>query len=524
MQLVSTLISSDNRNSPASTPTAASETPLATSIVRGGASVALSSYFLFAFGFASNLVLTRLLAPADFGVFALGTFFFALLNLRPKSGIDQAFVHHLATDALSSGTLASLSVATGLASLLLTLIAAPVLSAFGYSQSVVIVTLALAGVGVMDSIMGIAWVQLDKALFFTRTSLVTALVFPLSYLPAFYLAFTGGGYWALVAQNVAYAFLLLVGMWFTARRALPGIWQQRWTFSAALARQFLRFGIYVGLATIFATIIYQFDNFLVGSFVSLESLGYYDRAYRIAQWSYILVGSVLARTAFYAYSRLQNDLPRLTRTAMMSIWIVTTLAFPIALAVFVSADNLVIVLFGERWLPSAQLLKFLVIYSILRPFLDDAGALFIAVGHPRRTTLLTVTQALALIIAATPLTLIYGAVGTALGVGIAFTVGLVVTYFFIRRTLPHLSLRDAFLVPALAFAMTLVLALPASNLIQMLPIPHWIALLMQIGLTMSLYLGITLVLRPRLTVERTRYVWRLFRQRAPLASLEELTL
>ena len=177
---VSTLISSDIPSAP--NPNAAPETPLATRIVHGGASVALTSYFLFAFGFASNLVLTRILAPADFGIFALGSFFFALLNLRPKSqnrpGVCCPPYHH--RRAILGDIGRTEHPERAYASLLLTLIAVPILAAFGYSRSVIIVTLALLqGSGVMDSIMGIAWVPLDKALFFTRTSLVTALVFPL---------------------------------------------------------------------------------------------------------------------------------------------------------------------------------------------------------------------------------------------------------------------------------------------------------------------------------------------------------
>ena len=101
------------------------EAPLAERIVRGGASVAVTSYFLFGFGFLSNLVLTRLLSPADFGVFVLGTFFFSLFNLRPKLGIDQAFGQHDVTDGVSSGTLAVMSISAGVASLLITVVAAP---------------------------------------------------------------------------------------------------------------------------------------------------------------------------------------------------------------------------------------------------------------------------------------------------------------------------------------------------------------------------------------------------------------
>jgi PST family polysaccharide transporter len=403
----------------------------------------------------------------------------------------------------------------------LTFLIVPLLFLLGYSESVVIVILAIASAAMLDSITSIAWVQLDKALLFTRTSLVTALVFPISYAPAFYLALNGGGYWALVAQNITYAVLLLVGIWLTARRALPEIWRIRWKFSLSLAKQFLGFGVLVGLATIFTTLIYQFDNFLVGTIVNVDALGYYDRAYRIAQWSYILVGGVLARTAFYAYSRLQYDMPRLTKTATMSIWIVTVIAFPIALAIFISADNLVLVLFGEKWLPSAILLRILVIYSILRPFLDDAGVLFIATGHPRRATIVTIIQALVLVLAATPLTFRFGAVGTAIGVGVAFGIGLIVTYYLVRRTLPQLSLRGAFLVPTIAAVSTLVLAWFASDGIRSLPLPSWLVLVLQLGITIGLYLGITLLLRPQLTVERAQYVWRLFRHRESITVGEE---
>lgn len=507
--------SASESNDPAE---ATPETPLAVRIARGGATVALTSYFLFAFGFVSNLILTRLLTPSDFGIFALGTFFFALVNLRPKAGIDQAFAHHPVSDAAASGTFAALSISAGIASLGVALLVAPLLLMFHYDSAVIVVLLVLAAVGVSDSIMGIAWVQLDKALLFTRVNLVTAIAFPLSYLPAFYLALNGGNYWALLAQNIAYALLLLIGLWLTARRALREVWRARWQFSKTLARQFLRFGIFVGAATIFATLVYQFDNFLVGTFVGVETLGYYDRAYRIAQWSSILVGSVLTRTAFYAYSRLQNDLARLTKTATMSLWIVTMLAVPLALAIFVSADDLILFLFGKAWLPSALFLRFLVVYSVLRPLLDDANSLFIAVGHPRRTTIVTIVQAIVIVLAATPLTFRWNAVGTAIGVGITFVAGLIVTYYFVRRTLPDLNLREAFAVPLIASFITLLITLLSKQWLASWNPPLFVLLALEMGSVMLIYFMLVFLMRPRVTRERAQYVWGLLRHR-PLNSL-----
>jgi lipopolysaccharide exporter len=485
--------------------------PLATQVVRGGMAVALTAYGLTLFGFLSNLILTRLLDPSDFGIFALGFFFFSLLNLRPKLGVDQAFAQRPATTGELSGTYAVLSIASGAASLLLALIAVPVLLALGYAQSVVWVMLALAAVGVSDSVMGIAWVQMDKALLFSRVSIVTAIMFPISYIPAFYLALHKGGYWSLVASNVTYALLLLIGLWWSFRLNLPHILRMRWAYSGILARELFRFGTMVGLATIASTVVYQFDNFLVGTVVSTATLGFYDRAYRIAQWPTLLVTTVLTRTAFYAYSQLQNDLARLTKTVTMSLWLITTLALPVALGIFVAADDLVLLLFGEKWLPSAVFVRFLVTYSILRPLLEDANQLFVAVGHPRRTTTVTFGQAAALVLAATPLTFLYGAEGTAVGVGVAFVVGLVLTYYFVRRTVPELSLSQAFLVPAVATAMALAAYFVVAGLVDLSALPLAVRVLSKSGFAALVFFSLTILLRPRLTFERATYVWRLLK-------------
>jgi len=58
--------------------------------------------------------------------------------------------------------------------------------------------------------------------------------------------------------------------------------------------------------------------------------------------------------------------------------------------------DLVKLLHGDRSLASALFLRFLVVYSLLRPLLDNAGSLFVAVGKPHRTTIVSAVQAVAL--------------------------------------------------------------------------------------------------------------------------------
>ncbi|HEX7976392.1 MAG TPA: oligosaccharide flippase family protein, partial [Anaerolineales bacterium] len=452
--------------------------PLAHRVARGGFLVAISSYFNIIFGFLANtLILTRLLPPTDFGIFALAFSIFSFGNLRPKLGVGYAFAHRKETTGELIGTHLTLDISAGFGTLLLALAAIPALRYFNYSWDVIYVILALGVGGILDSITSTAWVLMDRELNFGRPSIVQSFVFPLSYLPAFYLALHQGGYWSLVAQNVTYALLQMIGIWWTSRRRLElDIWQMNWKFSKPLAKELLRFGVVAGMSTLAGVLVAQFDNFLVGTLRGDANLGYSSRAYNMAQWPSVLVTSVITQASFYTYTRLQDDPVRLKKTVTMVLWIVTSLSLPLALAIFAAAPDLVAWLWTPKWLPSAPFVRFLVSISIIRPLIDNAGLLFVAVGKPRRTTLIAFIQAGVLILFATPLTMVYGVYGTSIGVGIAFGAGLVLNYYYLLKTVP-LDLKQVFLAPGLATVLAMGAYLLLANGVNLNLLPLFVRVL-----------------------------------------------
>ncbi len=68
---------------------------------------------------------------------------------------------------------------------------------------------------------------------------------------------------------------------------------------------------------------HQMDALLIGTFVSTEALGFYDRAYRTAQWPSLLLTSFTGRVAFSGYARLQNEARRLRQLFDTTLWVVT---------------------------------------------------------------------------------------------------------------------------------------------------------------------------------------------------------
>lgn len=486
------------------------ELPLATRVVRGSLFVAAASYATIVIGFTGSIIMARLLSPQDFGTLAIALFIFGLMNLRTKVGFGQAFARDPEFSGRGFGTIYALDLGTAGLSLLVALALAPLLGFFGYTGDVSRVVLALAAIGMLDAMGATAGLILDKSLLFGQTTLAATFSLILSYVPALILAVNGFGVWSLVAQLAAQTLISVLANWWLARRAVPELWRVRWTFDRLLGGKFVRFGLVWGGSAIAGFLNTQFDNFLVGTFVGLAALGFYDRAYRFASWPNLLVTSIISRTSFFTYARLQEDRARLSKTLEMTLWIITTLALPLALVILVTAPDLVRLLLGDRWLPAVPFLRILVIYSVIRPLLEDVGGLLIALGRPGLVSAASWVQTATLVIVGSALTHSFGAIGTAVAVGFSFFVGGVMLYRWLVRWV-DLSIPHALGLPLMVTGLTLVLYYIASLWINAQDLPLFVSLVAKAVLTLLLFYALLILVERQIFSERIRYVWRLAR-------------
>ncbi len=431
------------------------KTPIAYTAAQGGLWVVTSSGWQLLFGFVANIILTRLLVPSAFGEFALAMFFAQLVTIHHKVGFGSAFVHFRETSGDAIGTflaIEGLAVSTGI---VLMVIMKSLLPHFGYSDNVINVCTILFISLTIEGIGGIGFVLLEKELFFRDVSILRSITFPLSYIPAFWGALHGAGAWSIVLQNMTNSILLLIASCVMVYLRLPQVVRQKWTFNAHIALQYVRFGFIVGITTTAGMLFMKLDNFFIGTFVGIVVLGFYDRAYNTAQWPGTFCSIVMARSVFFVYSQLQDDLDRLKKTASMVTWLVTTFSFPLGLMMFIVAPDLIVLLYGETWLPSSQFLRILIIYTTLRPLHENAGHLLMAIGKPQLTTKSHVIQLTLLAILGLPLTLLWGAIGTSLAVLLAFVPGLVIVYYNIAQSISFKPLSG--IMPPLMICFIIVL-------------------------------------------------------------------
>jgi len=299
---------------------------------------------------------------------------------------------------------------------------------------------------------------------------------------------------------------MVVGIYWVTRRRLPQTLQTPWRFSGALARELLRRGLPTGLSlTTVLAFVSMFDNFLVGTFVGYTALGFYDRAFRTAQWPNLLLTTVVSRVGFITFARLRDDPPRLTHAVRLSLWLLLTLGLPMGLGLAFAAPDLIGVLYGPAWLTSAAYLPFIAIYALAGLFWGLGFWLSVALKDTRTGVILTMTQAAILIVVATPLTWRFGIAGTLAWVGVTNAVALMLSIGYVFRKVP-MPIRETLLPAAAATAATAGLLLSVLHAPGCALLSAVVRLLIVGGAAVGAFWLILFALRPGETIERFRYL------------------
>lgn len=482
--------------------------------VRNTVWVTLFSYASQAVGFGAMLVLARLLGPEVFGVFALGNFWASMLNLRSKSGLRYSVIRQPVTTGELLGTAYTLDMVLAVITIALSAGALFALPMFNYAFEVGVVALVMAGLEALFILfVGAKSYELEREMQLSRVGLVGIGASLVSYAVAIILAYAGFGIWSLLAMNIITSVVTIAGVLWVYHKRIPSGARQERKFSQQTAKALLNQGLPAGVADLCTgTIVSQYDNFLVGTFIGPTTLGFYDRAFRTAQWTNILFSGSLQRVSLVTFPKLQHDMPRLTHAVRLYMWVLMILCVPVVLAVVVSAPDLILTLYGPQWAESAFFLRFMAAYALVTPFSGLASIVSYSLGNTRLMLTLAIAQAIAIVALGTPLTLWLGTIGIVVAVGLTNAIGFGISYRFIFGHLP-LSARAVF-GPALG---AIGVALIATYLLFSIPgwstLPPFVRLILSAGVSSGTYMAVLFVLRPGEMIERVRYLLAAFRHR-----------
>jgi PST family polysaccharide transporter len=307
----------------------------------------------------SIAILPRLIPPADFGIWAMAALAFGGLTIVRQFGLVASIAKAptLTPREQDAYFWTSLWLSLGAAAVLAA--CAPLLARFYGTPLLEPITWILALVLVIEGIGFVQTAFLRRELRYDKVAFIEGSGTLVTLLTLVTCALLWGNVWALLAGQVAY------GVWTTlaasvAYRRLPGRPRLE---SGGMD---FRFGLHL---TSYNVVTYLANNIgLVAGFrLGATQVGFLNRA---LQFFHITQTSLLAPVTDVALSLLcRLSSPDEYRRAYVAMaqraWM---LVLPLALALPIVAEDLMLCLLGRAWLPAAPVLAWLALAIIVRGF------------------------------------------------------------------------------------------------------------------------------------------------------------
>jgi PST family polysaccharide transporter len=334
---------------------------LAVRSIRGGVITLTAQGVKIVVQFLAIITLARLLAPEDFGRFAMVAAFLVVLELFKDLGLSTATVQRSNITNRDVSTLFWLNLGLGLAASALLAALAPML-VWLYGEPVLLeITPVVALAFVFTGLAAQHLALLRRQMCFTAVATVQVGAEMAALAAAVGAALGGLGLWALVIQRLTWAAAIAIGAWCVCdwRPGRPG--------RLADVREFIAFGGNATGAMTISHLASSLDKVLIGWYWGAAPLGFFERAQKLLQLPIQNLNTPLATVALPMLSRLADQPARYRESYLAMVERLTMLVAPIGGLFIPAADLVVALLFGPQWTDAAPILSWMGVSTVYMP-------------------------------------------------------------------------------------------------------------------------------------------------------------
>ena len=133
-------------------------------------------------------------------------------------------------------------------------------------------------------------------------------------------------------------------------------------------------------------LIFNLDNFLIGSILGSVQLGYYALAFTWGSFICGLLSGTVNSVLFPAFSAIQNDTAAMRRWYLKTVDLVAFLSLIVNTTLLANAHFFLVTFLGngsDKWVPATSSLEILCIYGIIRATTEPLGNCIMALGRTR---------------------------------------------------------------------------------------------------------------------------------------------
>lgn len=301
----------------------------------------------------STFLVIRILSPSDYGLYAMTSVVLVLLSLMNGYGLANALIQKRDVSPQLLRQLFGMLIVLNVGLALAQIAVAPLIASY-YQQPMVADLLRVqALLYLTNPFLALAYAVLSREMDFRRQAQVNLGSGVLAAFAALGGALGGLGVWTLVLAPLVGFGSRALGMTIAARTfILP-------SFSFKGAWDLARYGGIVAVGQLFWFIQTQADIVIAGRAFDPHWLGIYTTSLFLTQMFVNKFVPPINEVAFSAYARLQDDSRAMALGFLKAVRLLMLVGIPFSFGLAASAEPLVLVVLGEKWVETAPLVAIL---------------------------------------------------------------------------------------------------------------------------------------------------------------------
>lgn len=322
------------------------------------------------------MVLARVLAPHELGVFAVVMVVLAFVHLFVEQGMNEAIVQspQITVQQLNTAFLINLTMAI-LIFVLLWFIAPLIAAHLKIVELTAVLRVATLGM-LVGAVTFSQYAMLQRNFQYRWLATCAFVSTSVSGAAAVFFALRGLGVWSLVIQALTASVITTIMLWSQPQ------WRFSFDFDFPGARKLLRYGVNRLVAHLldFANTRY-IEIFLVAA-LGPVALGIYSVGVRVYQALVQGLNLAIVGVVHNGFSRLAHDRPAMVAAYYKAITFTAAFAVPTFCLLAALAPEVIVVLFGSKWAGSAEVMRPMAFLGAIQAMESYNDIAFNALGKP----------------------------------------------------------------------------------------------------------------------------------------------
>ena len=342
-----------------------------TELINGFFWSAIEKYSGFIVSLLVSMILARILTPEDYGVVAVAMVIITFLQMFSTMGIGPAIIQRDDLDDRDYDSIYTFSVIVG-TFLSITLISCSwAIASFYKNDKLVVVCIVLSVQLFFASANMVPNALMAKHKLFKDIAKRTLTLQVTTGIISIIAALLGVGLYSLLLSPI----LTSVGIF---------LWNKRF-FAVHLksnidTKPLKRIFSYSFYQLLFEFVNYfsrNLDKLIVGKYMSVANLGFYEKSYRLMQQPMQYLTGVLNPVLQPVLHQCKNDRNQLAENYIKLCTFIAIISFPIGAVMYSMSGEIIRILFGNNWVASIPILKILSLSLPLQLIQATSGAIFL---------------------------------------------------------------------------------------------------------------------------------------------------